>query len=145
MDEAELLAKHPALHAAMLAQGHKAGATAERKRVSAHLILAEGSGDNVSALKAIKDGDECDAVAQATHQAASMKKAQIAAREGDNTDGADGADGGTSAEGGEGELDADGNPVAKPGVKSKKSKDDIAAEAVADQVEAALGIEVEAK
>ena len=109
MDLVTLKAEHPAVFAAAKAEG----VTAERDRVSAHLIMGEASGDMVSAIAAAKDGSEMSAAIQATHFSASMKKKDIDARDKDNI-----------------ELKVE----TKPGEPS-------AADIVAAEVEAALGVE----
>ena len=71
MDEATLLAKHPEVHASILAKGKEG----ESKRVKALCILGEGSGDMKAAVAAIQDGsDPTDPVVFATFMTANMNK-----------------------------------------------------------------------
>lgn len=69
----------------------KIGIEAERKRAEAHLVMGEASGDLETAVAAIKAGDVLDELYTAKYQAASMRKAQMAARSADNPKGLDGA------------------------------------------------------
>lgn len=68
MDLKTLKAQHPELCEQLRAEG----VTQERERVSAHLILAEASGDNATAIAAIKDGSDVSPTIQAKHLAAKM-------------------------------------------------------------------------
>lgn len=92
MNEKELLAQHPATHAAIVAEATKT----ERERVEAHLILGEASGDMATAMAAIKDGSEMTALINAKYQAAGMKKAAAESFHGDDTSAAEGAGGETA-------------------------------------------------
>lgn len=80
MDSKTLKAEHRATYDEIL----EIGAKAERERVCAHLVLAEGSGDYDTAHQAIKDGDEMSALVMAKHQSAAMKRDLIQARQADN-------------------------------------------------------------
>ena len=119
MDLATLKAEHPVAYAAALALG----ATGERDRVNAHLVMGSASGDMKTALAAIESGDEMTATHQAKYMAAGMNKSDIEARGGDD----DEADAGDDANNNEDE-----------------SNSDDGAEAVAGLVEASLGLEVSA-
>lgn len=89
MNVDELKAQHGATFAAVLAMGETSGVSKERDRVSAHLTMGEASGDMATAVKAIGEGSEMTAGLNATYMAASMKKAELAARVGDNPDALD--------------------------------------------------------
>jgi ClpP class serine protease len=80
MTKEELQAQHPATFAAVLATGVEQ----ERDRVSAHLTMAEASGDMATAVAAIADGSGMTASLQATYMAAGMKKTELNARVEDN-------------------------------------------------------------
>jgi ClpP class serine protease len=80
MTKEELQAQHPATFAAVLATGVEQ----ERDRVSAHLTMAEASGDMATAVAAIADGSGMTASLQATYMAAGMKKTELTARVEDN-------------------------------------------------------------
>jgi ClpP class serine protease len=82
MTKEELQAQHPATFAAVLAMGVEQ----ERDRVSAHLTMAEASGDMATATAAIADGSGMTAKLQATYMAAGMKKNELDARVKDNPD-----------------------------------------------------------
>lgn len=85
MDADKLKSEHPDLFAKVQKMGFDAGVEAgvanERDRVSAHLTLAEGSGDTEYALKCIKDGTGAmSAIVHATHHASAMKRGALLAR-----------------------------------------------------------------
>lgn len=77
MDLKTLKASHPEVFAA----AYEEGITAERDRVTAHLTLAEGSGDHKTAVEAIRAGTGVTATVQAAHLAASMKRSHIETRQ----------------------------------------------------------------
>ena len=80
MDSKTLKAEHRATYDEII----EIGAKAERERVCAHLVLAEGSGDYDTAHQAIKDGEEMSALVMARHQSAAMKRDLKQARVADN-------------------------------------------------------------
>lgn len=84
MDAEKLKSEHPDLFAKVQKMGFDAGVEAgvsnERDRVSAHLTLADGSGDVEYALKCVKDGSAVSATVQATHMASAMKRNALQAR-----------------------------------------------------------------
>jgi ClpP class serine protease len=80
----ELRAEFPGLYQEVLAQGKEAGAKEERDRVSAHLMLAEGSGDVEAAHKAIIAGEGITEMVKAQHMSAAMKRNMLSARKEDN-------------------------------------------------------------
>ncbi|MBK9949942.1 MAG: S49 family peptidase [Nitrospira sp.] len=85
MDADKLKSEHPDLFAKVQKMGFDAGVEAgvasERDRVSAHLTLADGSGDTEYALKCVKDGTPAlNANVTATHMASAMKRASLQAR-----------------------------------------------------------------
>ena len=80
MNLEELKANHPEVYAQAVA----AGVTQERGRVSAHLTLAEGSGDTATAIDAIKAGDAVTDEVTAKHHKAAMLRATQEARAGDD-------------------------------------------------------------
>lgn len=84
MDLETLKAEHPALFDAVFQSGKKAGQEEERKRVNAHLKLAETTGANDIAFKAIQEGAGLDVELQAAYLSAGIKKQQISARAEDN-------------------------------------------------------------
>jgi ClpP class serine protease len=86
MNAKQLKEEHRAVYDEIFALGAESGATTERKRVCAHLVLAEGSGDFKTAHKAIEDGDGMDDLVVAKHRSAAMKRDMIAARQADNPD-----------------------------------------------------------
>jgi len=84
MDLDQLKAEHPALYAQAVQLGIVQGVTQEQKRVQAHIILGEGSGDMKASLEGIAEGlDPSDPVVCAQHQSASMKASAGAARTAD--------------------------------------------------------------
>ncbi len=88
MDEKELLAKYPALHAQVgataRAEGIISGQAQERDRVNAHVIMGSSSGDMKTALAAIADGSGMTAVLQATYMAATANKGDVDNRSADD-------------------------------------------------------------
>lgn len=90
MDLEQLKAEHPATYAAAV----KIGQEKERDRVSAHLTMAEASGDYKAAAEHIQAGDGMTDKVVAHHQAAAMKASMQTARTTDNaeTAAASGAD-----------------------------------------------------
>lgn len=115
MDLATLKAQHPETYAAAMQDG----ATGERDRVSAHLIMGEQSGDMTTAMAAIKEGSEMTAALQATYMAAGMNRNDTTQR------GDDDAAAGAATSGANGTTDAD---------------TDVEAEAVVALVEQRVGI-----
>lgn len=93
MNLEKLKADHPELYAEVIAKGQ----TEERDRVSAHLELAEGSGDMTAAITAIKEGSQVTQAIMAKHLKASMTRNEQAAAVADNA-AAEAADTDTGAE-----------------------------------------------
>jgi ClpP class serine protease len=89
MDLKKLKAEHGDLYAAVVAEGVAIGVGQNQDRVSAHLTLGTASGDMETAIAAINDGTEMTATMQSTYMAAGMRRAEIAARESDDTDASD--------------------------------------------------------
>lgn len=92
MDEQELKAQHPDLYAAVLAKGKaegkdeglKEGSEKERKRVQAHLKLAETTGAVKVAHEAIASGKSTlDEDVHAEYLSAALKQRDISARDSD--------------------------------------------------------------
>lgn len=90
MDKQELKEQHPDLYAAVLEEGrgaglkegHEAGVAAERKRVLAHLKLADTTGADKVARDAIESGaSTLDEAVFAEYQAASFKRNAIRDRQ----------------------------------------------------------------
>lgn len=81
MDLATLQAQHPSLYAQVV----QIGATTERDRVTAHLIMGETSGDMATAAAACKDGSTMTATLQAQYFSATVKNGALAARAADDT------------------------------------------------------------
>lgn len=83
MNLQELMAQHPEAYAAAV----EVGATQERTRVSAHLVMAEATGAMDVAMAAIESG-ECttNPLINAKYQAAGLKKQAVAAIDGDQID-----------------------------------------------------------
>ncbi len=79
MDLNKLKAEHPAVYAAVFAEGSTQGVAQERERASAHLIFGEGSGDMATAIKAVQDGTEMTASLQATYMMAAANRKDGAA------------------------------------------------------------------
>jgi hypothetical protein len=86
MNAAKLKEEHRATYDEILALGRELGAKAERERVCAHLVLAEGSGDYDTAHEAIQGGEEMTQLVMARHQSAAMKRDMKVARRADNPD-----------------------------------------------------------
>jgi len=89
MDKATLQAEHPAVYAAVLAEGHAAGVTegaeGEKKRASAHLKRGTAVGAMDVATKAIEAGTAfMDDEVQAEYLNASAKKTDVAAAAADD-------------------------------------------------------------
>ncbi len=82
MDLKKLKADHPEVYEAAV----KDGVTAERDRVTAHLMMGESSGDLNIALKAIKDGSAMTTTLQAEYMGAAMKRADKSARQTESDD-----------------------------------------------------------
>lgn len=130
MNLTELLAKHPALHAEVLATGVTQGVDSERARVNAHLKLGKSSGAMDVATKAIEDGTVCDANVQADYMAvlmADMKAGKFKAEDTETEEAIDGATDGTKE-------------IKKKGAKA--SEDD-GAKAAADLMDEEFGIDPE--
>lgn len=72
----ELKAQYPEAYKAATEEAK----TAERRRVQAHLTLADASGDMDSAKADILSGSEIDATVQAKHISAGIKRAAVSAR-----------------------------------------------------------------
>lgn len=70
----QLKAEHPQLHAEVLAAGVAIGVAQEKGRTSAHLTMAEASGDTALALSCIESGEDLTPAVSAKHMAASMNK-----------------------------------------------------------------------
>lgn len=79
MDLTKLKAEHPDVYTAAVQEG----ATQERERVEAHMVMGEASGDMETACAAIKDGSEMTTLLNAKYMAAGMKKKAIEARDED--------------------------------------------------------------
>jgi len=82
MDLNELKAKHPDLFEKV----YNMGVTAERDRVSAHLIMGSASGEMETAKKAIEDGLGMTETIKAKYAVAALNKQDINARLEDETD-----------------------------------------------------------
>lgn len=117
MDLNELKASHPDVYAAAVAEG----TTAERDRVTAHLTLGEASGAMKTAVAAVTDGSGMTATLQAQYMAAGMNR---------------------------GDLDAAGDDdaaaAAATAAAKAKAEGPDAGDAVADSVEAMLGVSANA-
>jgi len=120
MNEKELLAQHPELHAAVLAQG----VTQERDRVCAHLTMGEASGDMPTAIAAINAGTAMTATLQAKYMAAGMNRASRGARQ-DDSDAA-------------GAVVAGASPAAAAAATPEASSEDKG-DKVADEIDRQLG------
>lgn len=88
MDIEKLKAEHTALYNQLLAMGcedgKKQGLTAERERISAHLVFAEQSGDFEFAAECIKDGRAAtDQTVFAHHMSVGLKGGKQKARAGE--------------------------------------------------------------
>jgi len=87
MDPNELKTEHPALYAQVMAEGRTVGATAERKRVSAHLKMGLGFGAMKAAIDHIASGaDFGDPEVQADYLTARHAASDLRAREHDDDD-----------------------------------------------------------
>jgi len=82
MDLIKFRTEHPSI----FEEAKQLGVKDERDRVNAHLQLAKGSGDMETSLASIENGEGLTATVTAKHMAASMKKNELSAREGDNAD-----------------------------------------------------------
>lgn len=89
MDINTLKAQHPETYQAVFALGE----AKERDRVSAHVIMGNGSGAMDVACKAITEGTEMTATLQATYMSAQMNKKDVDNRLADDKDTAKAADG----------------------------------------------------
>jgi ClpP class serine protease len=98
MTEEELLAQHPALHAALIAKGALQGQAAERKRACAHLKLAKATGAREVAEAAIASGaSTMDEDVHADYMAAAIGKRETAARQTDSDAAGEALDGAAPA------------------------------------------------
>lgn len=88
MDLQTLKASHPAVYAAAVAEGQ----TAERKRVSAHLKMAQSYNDMPTAMAAIEAGDDLDATHIAAYLTADKNRQSVSDRANDDTSASDAAD-----------------------------------------------------
>lgn len=82
MDLQTLKAQHPAVYAAAVQEG----TAQERDRVSAHLTMGKASGDMDTAISAVEDGSAMTATLQAKYMAAGMNRADVQARQRDDTE-----------------------------------------------------------
>lgn len=80
-------------HSELCAELHQEGVTAERDRVMAHLTLGGSSGDMQTAVESIGKGDQLTASIQAKYMAASMNRADAAARQSEGDEAGAAADG----------------------------------------------------
>lgn len=119
MDLAKLKAEHPDVFNAVVS----VGATQERERMSAHLIMGEASGDMVTAIAACKDGIEMTPSMSATYSAAAMNRADINAGNADDVEAA----------------------AAAAAASAEEEHVDTDAESIASGIEARFGTDVEAK
>jgi len=106
MDIQTLKSQHPDVYAAILADGKKAGVeegttagtAAERKRVTAHLKMAETTGANDVAFKAIREGASVlDEDVHADYMSAAMNRRDQSARQTESDDAAAALEGGAGA------------------------------------------------
>lgn len=111
MDLATLKAQHPDVYAAAMQEG----VSAERERVSAHLILGEASGAMDTATAAIKKGDPMTASLQATYLAAGMNRNDQQGRQADS----DAAAAAAAAADQQTDADADGSAQVLAIVKNR--------------------------
>ena len=86
MNLEELKTQHADVYAAAVKVGHDDGLAVERDRVTAHLLMAEASGDFKTATTAIKDGSGMTQTIQAAYLTAGMNRKDINARQDDNVD-----------------------------------------------------------
>lgn len=103
MDLNKLRAEHPAVYA----EAVQIGATGERDRVTAHMIMGEASGAMTIAAKAVKDGSPMTETLRAEYTVAGMNRNDVEARQDDDK----GADAGDKANLGDEQGDA-GDTVA---------------------------------
>lgn len=82
MDLKQLKTDHPAVYEAAV----EVGRAEERDRVTAHIKMAEASGDTETAFRAIADGSRLTDSLLATYSAASMNRRLAVARAEDNVD-----------------------------------------------------------
>ena len=97
MDLNTLKAQHPDVFAAAMQEG----VSAERERVTAHLILGEASGSMPVAVAAIKDGTGMTATMSATYSAAGMNRNDQQNRQEDETSASAGDSAASGGEGGD--------------------------------------------
>lgn len=100
MNLAELKAQHPDVYAA----AKQEGASEERERVSAHLIMGEASGALDTAIAAVKDGTEMTASLTATYMAAGMASRDQKNRQSDSDSAALAAAAASAASGADGDA-----------------------------------------
>jgi hypothetical protein len=94
MNLEQLKAQHPDLYAAVLSEGEKLGEAKERKRVSAHLKLADATGAQKVARAAIASGaSTMDEEVHAEYLAAGMNRRDSDARQADSDAAAKAVDG----------------------------------------------------
>jgi ClpP class serine protease len=104
MDLATLRAEHPALCAALIAEGHTAGVTSERDRVTAHVTAGNACGNLGLAAEMIADGSEFTSQnVQARYMTANRDAADAGNRAADDA----GADTGSGADAVEAKAKAD--------------------------------------
>jgi hypothetical protein len=110
MTSEELQAKHPEVYAAVLALGVEAGTTAERDRVSAHVVAGKANGCLELSAKFIADGSAFTGqTVQAEYMSAGLKKTDLSNRAADD----DAADAGNANAGkGEGDKPTDAEQTA---------------------------------
>lgn len=88
MNKDELKAQHPELYAVVLSEGRtegeKSGASRERDRVKAHLVMGESSGDMKTAVASIQEGAEMSLEIQAKYMSAAMNRRDVGARQADS-------------------------------------------------------------
>lgn len=92
MDEIELQAKYPAVHAAVMQRG----VDNERERAACHLTMGESSGDMKTALTAVENGDPMTELYRCKYAAHKMKQDDSKARIADDSE-AEAADGAAPA------------------------------------------------
>lgn len=80
MDLKDLKSQHPETFAAAVQQG----ATEERDRVTAHLVMGESSGDIKTASESIKNGASMTATLSATYMTFGMNRSDVNKRDKDN-------------------------------------------------------------
>ena len=88
MDLSTLKSDHPEVYAAAKEEGRQEGreqgVTAERDRVSAHLIRGQASGAMALALESVENGAEMTETLKAKYDTAGKNKRDVEAREEDN-------------------------------------------------------------